>query len=602
LVVFASWIGWGQILFLFLPQIPRDRLGVGLLAGWGMCVMLFFGGVLNATVTCGVATLTALTVIGSVAAAFVFFRWHQRLHFRAGYLPLFLLTLIVYSASVCWRYPWNPNDDFIAYLVYPIKMLQSGAAIDPFSLRRLSTLGGYSFLQATIAVVAQPQNAYLLDIGLGGILASLLTIPPLRRAGASPFLASLPGIICMTIPLGRINSMSTYLSVAAFLILFRTLNLLSESSDKTRIRLCWIAGLVAAGITTLRPNFLPVVGLALLVSELLWPIPLRQRIIEFSHMLAASICSIIPWSIALHAAANSWFYPIFPGNQRHEIELLSAHLSAPAEVRFIIAFFLHAKMLLLVLAGAIGLAGARAHVKAIWIAAVIGAAMVVSQISIGDYANLKRYVVPPIAAAAIVVWIDMQCGSGTLRRWLGRLLMVCSAFALSLYSCFSISGSVRESLGSIDSGLIHRQPLYPDQLPQIYAQAQASLPPGRRILTMTDYPFLFDYHRNPIDSIDWPGFASPLPGLPFFQGSDALAKYLRDQSIDALIVSNFDDSTSIYSRQLYQSGTSPDAQIRRAATHELDLMRNIDELARTCLVLFNRDDLRVIQLRDFAPQ
>jgi hypothetical protein len=40
----------------------------------------------------------------------------------------------------------NGNDDQAAYLIFPKKILATGTLIDPFSLRRLTTFGGYSYL------------------------------------------------------------------------------------------------------------------------------------------------------------------------------------------------------------------------------------------------------------------------------------------------------------------------------------------------------------------------------------------------------------------------------------------------------------------------
>lgn len=600
--ILASWIGWGRLLSLAIPDVAPGSLDAGLLAGWGACIILFFGGILNAAAACSIPTVASLVAIGIAVAMYDLFRRRPKFPPIAGYFPLAFLVLIIYSAAVCWRATWNASDDLIAYLIYPIKMLQSGAALDPFSLRRLSTLGGYSFLQSTLSLVAMPQNAFLLDIGLGGILACLLTIPLLRRTGASRLFASLVGVICLTIPLGRINSMSYALSLAAFLILFRTISLLAESTGAARLPLCWIAGLVAAGITSLRPNFLPVVGLTLLLSEMFWPIPRPQAIRELAHILAASLCTILPWCLALHAATGSWFYPIFKGNQRYGIDFLSAHMPLLTVFRFILGFFIRPKMLLLILAGAIGVAGARPHVKALWLASVISAGIVTSQFTSSDFSNLTRYSLPPLAAATIAIWIDMQSSSSRARRFLGQCLTITFAGLLTVFSCLSHSGAISQSLTSIDIALIHGTPLYANELPQLYADAQSSIPPGRRILTAVDYPFLLNYARNPVESLDEPGFASPRPGLPFFRGSAAVAQYLRDQSIDALIVENFDDAISMYRRDTYKSATSPDNQIGRPAPYELDLMQNIDDLASENPLLFNRGGLRVIRLRGEPPR
>jgi hypothetical protein len=60
---------------------------------------------------------------------------------------------------------------------------------------------------------------------------------------------------------------------------------------------------------------------------------------------------------------------------------------------------------------------------------------------------------------------------------------------------------------------------------------QAALPEGTALLERLDLPFLLDFRRNPIVIADWPGGASPWPGLPLFHGPESLATYLLSQNL-----------------------------------------------------------------------
>ena len=60
---------------------------------------------------------------------------------------------------------------------------------------------------------------------------------------------------------------------------------------------------------------------------------------------------------------------------------------------------------------------------------------------------------------------------------------------------------------------------------------QSAVPPSETVLASMDFPFLFDFRRNTVFLIDLPGSASLAPGMPFFQGSHALATYLTSHGI-----------------------------------------------------------------------
>jgi hypothetical protein len=63
-----------------------------------------------------------------------------------------------------------------------------------------------------------------------------------------------------------------------------------------------------------------------------------------------------------------------------------------------------------------------------------------------------------------------------------------------------------------------------------YLNAQLSVPPGELFLEQSSYPYLLNYKRNPIYIVDFLIFG-PKPGIPLFQGGEAVAKYLLSLKI-----------------------------------------------------------------------
>ena len=66
---------------------------------------------------------------------------------------------------------------------------------------------------------------------------------------------------------------------------------------------------------------------------------------------------------------------------------------------------------------------------------------------------------------------------------------------------------------------------------------QNEVPAGERMLVYMSTPALLDFRRNRIDVIDWPGEASPPPGMPVRAGGEKIAEYLLGQKIRYLAYS-----------------------------------------------------------------
>jgi hypothetical protein len=71
---------------------------------------------------------------------------------------------------------------------------------------------------------------------------------------------------------------------------------------------------------------------------------------------------------------------------------------------------------------------------------------------------------------------------------------------------------------------------------------QARVPPRAILITRLTKPYLLDFTRNTVLLNDWPGGASPPPGLPSFQGPEALSRYLTSVGVRYLAYSYRDEA------------------------------------------------------------
>jgi uncharacterized membrane protein YdcZ (DUF606 family) len=522
---------------------------------------------------------------------------------KIEYLPIALVLLLVYAGSVCWQFNWSPWDDFLSYAVYPLRMIETGSLDDPFNLRRILTFGSYSFLQALIVPSGWPWTAFQMDIGLGNLLIALLIIPLVRRWGGSAWVGSLFALFAVMIPLGRDNLMCSASGVAMFLALFRTLHLRSACERPTKDRLDWVVGGIAAALATLRPQFLAVVGIIVLTCELMWGISRKSTVKEclFSccRTTAGGLIVLLPWSYALYRSSGTFLYPIMRGNDHGNMNYYSQSMTPFEIIRFVVGLFLLPKMALIVLTGLLTFWRKKTEAIALWTGGVGGAVVIASKVTLFGYADITRYTVPPLVAAAVIGLAGFEREpAGSILRFLVRAVTTLACVVLLALNCLSPTGLFRCSFQSLISGAVHGSTSYPQKSQAEYQQAQSLVPAGDHILSMSRLPFMFDLSRNTIDTVDIPGSTSPGPGIPYYQGPLALKKYLLGQSINWIIMEDFNRSKDMYLRQNWLSAHDTKASLsERIRPFFLDIMDNFDSIARATPHNRQVGNLRVVPLK-----
>jgi hypothetical protein len=186
-----------------------------------------------------------------------------------GDLILWMLATLAFLSSIAWPYQIDPNDDWIAYLMYPEKILATGTLIDPFSLRRVTALGGQSSLQALIMILGDPENGHLLDRGLGVLLLLGLMFEVTRETPKRFwFLRFIVIFIAITTSVPRIHTGSHLLGVSLLLGVLITVSRLLALSH-WNFRDCIPIAIILAGVSTFRPIF-AMVGGGTLIFYFLW--------------------------------------------------------------------------------------------------------------------------------------------------------------------------------------------------------------------------------------------------------------------------------------------------------------------------------------------
>jgi hypothetical protein len=181
---------------------------------------------------------------------------------------------------------------------------------------------------------------------------------------------------------------------------------------------------------------------------------------------------------------------------------------------------------------------------------------------------------------------------------LGAIILLCQSISLlgpSVQDGFRILWALnaRNEMWTNPLG-----PTHDDKAGEDYRKAFAKIPVGSRVLIALDYPYLLDYKKYSIFSIDQSGAASPSPGFPYFRGPAPVKAYLLSQHIDYIAHVPFDSSLFLHSREISRrNAISTFAVYRFFSKFEQDFSNNVDQLAGTQSILFDSPDIRVIDLK-----
>ena len=609
LLALCSFAGWGVVANRLAGRPAGNESDFGLFAGWGMALSLAVGGVASLL---GVAT-AGFAISHVLAGAAIYVVAWMRHRFPAEFFlsPRFLVACVA-AVFVLIRYAaWvhavdrDCNDDDIAYFAFVARLLDTGTLIEPFSLRRLAAgYGGQTFLQSLIVAVGSETNAMLMDRGIAVAVCFglVLGLFPSRR----PVHYAFALILTVVVPFPVLNSTSHITGLAMFLTLFRTFLIVDDPAEADPRHL-WLSGMVMAGTASLRPHF----GFVVAVMAIgYWFFRYRQRPSEVSSYLIsllrsglASSLFLAPWMALSYVSSGSALYPLFKGNHRPDIDYFHASVDTSTVVASITEFLTSPEMLFFVPLAFVAQFRKHGAVLAFYAGAFVGTVTVLVTFTNADTMNVARYVHPFVAAAFIVAMTGLLSvvrgegagddDGGPSPARVGDAVLIGIAVLLAPYVAAKDLGRIHHAWGKT---LIEA-----DQR-AAYVSLQAVIPDGQRVLIMTDQPFAFDYARHDILNIDAPGIVSPDPGMPFFQGPEALSDYLRSQSIRYVAFKDFDRTIgcgySRYNRAMWNyHKTGPNRLWRMQSAYYLDMMDNLTAMAGSERILFEGNGLTAIELR-----
>ncbi len=636
LAVLGACGGWGT---LIAQQCwPDHRVSLSLRTVWGASSLAFVGGLAAMVSGLNAALILAWLVVG---AALLARSWtvrpslarteraaRARLRAMRMSLPLAAVGLFL-GAAVLMHYlggasdiSSNPYDDDVTYYPFAKQLLQRGTLIDPFSFRRMSTLGGQALYHAVLLVRVLPLHLNVFDRSMCFVLS--VGLLGSHRVGGRrvPLLARLLSIaVLVTLPNTSINSASYFSGLALFLGFFQTLELLPGDgffgSPREAARRLVPLALTGAALCTLRQNYQAAVGLVVVFSYGLAAIRLRKTPQRRAVLVDGAVCLgllalfVLPWLVLLYRSNDTFLFPIMKGTFREGVAVASQHMTVLRFLRFFADIWLQPDPLFtLPLFMLVGLfvreTSGRRPLAAQWLAAFFSILLLCQAFSLSDAGNLARYDYGFATASAFLTWHTVATQAGAHRRM--ERFASASAVALLVFAlCAPLlhpenRNRTRKTIAARlrDTEEMLRRTVPAQVEPPIggvYRRLQTSVPAGSRLLIMLDEPYFLDYARNEIWNLDMPGTASPQPGIPCFQGPEVVADYFRAQGIRHVAFVLPDRSTFLYRREIWFNHIyDPDEIWRVYAPYIVDVIDNLVALASTRKHLHDEAGMLVLDL------
>jgi len=623
--IIGSLSGWGWLLNSTLQPHRKDNVpSIGHNAALGLAWSTIFGGYLNlvhqiARVAIGVYLLAGLLLaIVALTRRYTALRDHAiRICSYFGHnkiattvtLLLCMLALLKYTAAVSPA-RFNPDDDYRAYLTFPLKMIETGSLGDePFSYRRLvSSLGGQAFLDTFSLTLGDLRNLHLMDEGVAYLLLVLLFLEMAIAKALEARWIVLLILVVELFPFPVINISAVYSAVLLFLLLLALFE--RAVSAPPSLAQSTVLAVTIASLVSLKYSFAPAAGLFLLSSfvlQLIWSSFRRAVLVNAGFCALLTTVFLIPWMVASYQSSGTLFFGLL-GSGFHGSRYGTAVLPMQTlGIQNVLAFFHSSQDLLpalfIVLVIALFKADQKAQRRRIVDLVILGNILLgatVIAISMGGY-QVARYTFPLLFAAVmycllkqLTVYRQGELDWSPSGNWTTSMLLLGSLVGGALTGFF---GREEELLASIKSSIRAESIVTSSELTHC-ALMQATVPPGEKLLVRLDKNFLPDFRRNRVYIVDDPGEVSPPPGMPVFRGPESLATYLVGHGIRYLAYSYGDEAG--FSRRDLGTRLDPkgrtNAWIREGTQLAFDFQDNLASLGKSRKKLYDDGAMFAIDL------
>jgi hypothetical protein len=495
---------------------------------------------------------------------------------------------------------WNACDDAIAYLPFGDALLSGEGLDQPFSQRRMGSLMAFLPMQLIGSMPFGPYGAAFGDALVCPLLAAAALLWSGRRwtglaIGAAGALVAVLG------PLGRINlgpnGVSLLLMVALAIVAMRAL----EEEGRARTAAVAVAAALGGTLVAFRLHYglLALAPLALLVLAG----PGGDRLRRTGAAAATAVVVLAGWCVASWQASGTPLFPIlgdgtlspdWPGYRDPEVggagELTGRALDVLAQADTGVAL-----VAVLVVSALMALhpRHPRRFAVPLALAAAAAASVVVFPMSLttAPVVDSGRLTRPLVVASVLALVAALAMTVGERRaRWRSEeawplALAAAAGASLALWLGQVPWSDVIAKVRALDDGIAAAREFERDPFAPVrpdYEALTAALPRGAAIAYAVDAPTLLEGAGRRGRNLDILGANSPDPGMPFFSGPEAKARYLRGEGVTHLVTVDPAASACLYARAAWEANRTGELRVYQLwAPYFLDWFDDADAIARS---------------------
>ncbi|MCD4748255.1 MAG: hypothetical protein K8R59_02675 [Thermoanaerobaculales bacterium] len=564
-------LGWGVITNRLL--FPGRTLDWGMQAALGLAVLISVGGIINLTWMISELTVFLILAVG-VGAVFADFPARLRLlkdsktfSWRVEDFALIALSILVVTLAglqlaasaagtvdtVSQQPAFDLHDDHQAYLVFPHKMLALGSmGPEPFEGRRMLSMGGQSFLQ-TLSLVALPVRAlHLVEIGLAPLILLGLVVGFGRRRQFDSRLILFTSFLVLSIPHFTYRG-NTSAVVIGIVMMFAWFRIVADDAPPSQspIAAAVVTALAAAALCSLKSTFIPAAVVFFGVTSCLGFIATkRKRDTALEILMGAGLILLfcLPWMLSILESSGTLLYPIFGKGFygsvfTHGFSEVSGDFMV-STLSVVRAVWRHTIPLLplLILVVFVRESSPRRPALALAVSAVLSIFLFVVMGDPEIYRSLTRYAFPVSTAAFLALIVSAFALSGQKLSQMNSLPII-AGISVGVVSLLANQQAVRTTYDRVIINLFaagNAEHLVCEKERETSRLLDTAMADDGMALATLKNPFLLDFSRRKIFIMSLPAMAGLPPGLPLYEGGEAVAQYLMSRSIRFLAYGGFD--------------------------------------------------------------